>query len=181
MNLKVGDHLVVVDENLHGTLVRTDGKSIVLECEDGFEYRYEIHQVYKKATDGKIEHIPSNYNLITDIDDTMGVNHFVINLDWTDSIFDLHIETMAASIEFKNDSEILSFQLDYVREIIRQAKIKRIRSLVLVHGVGKGILRKEIRNMIDGSFPKIEYFDGSYQKFGAGATEIIIHQFKEED
>jgi dsDNA-specific endonuclease/ATPase MutS2 len=45
--------------------------------------------------------------------------------------------------------------------------------IVFIHGVGNGVLRQTIRDLLR-TYEGIEYSDASYKKFGAGATEVTI-------
>jgi dsDNA-specific endonuclease/ATPase MutS2 len=45
---------------------------------------------------------------------------------------------------------------------------------VVIHGVGEGVLRHEIRKVLDIYHPNFEFQDASYEEFGYGATEIRI-------
>ena len=53
------------------------------------------------------------------------------------------------------------------------AVINDINKIVFIHGVGNGVLRQSIRDILK-RYDGIEYSDGSYQKYGAGATEVRI-------
>lgn len=181
MNLEIGDHVIVLDEDLEGKVVRLTKEMITLTCEDGFEYDFKFHQVFKLSDKGETEYVINESYTPSELNDEKNEIKIKFNFDGNRAIFDLHLEELTFSHQFQNDHEALVFQLNHVKEIFRQAKIKRIRNLVLIHGMGKGVLRNELRRMIKESYPSIEYFDGSYQKYGGGATEIIIHNFKEED
>jgi dsDNA-specific endonuclease/ATPase MutS2 len=47
-----------------------------------------------------------------------------------------------------------------------------VKRFVVIHGVGKGRLRDEIRKQL--SADNIEHYDAPLSKYGFGATEIII-------
>ena len=102
-----------------------------------------------------------------------------INFSTKNATVDLHLEALLPySSQNISANDALQFQLGIVQQLIREANRQRIRKMVLVHGVGKGKLRREIRQLIQENYPFIEFLDGNYKKFGGGATELIIHQFE---
>jgi len=185
MNLIVGDKIFVTDENLEGILLSFSEDIVTIECPDGFEYSFPINKVFKINKEGEVENKPKP-NLL--VEKSKLKSKFSIPSSHPEQVqlifnsknvaVDLHLETLLPSTHYSySDAEALSFQLQVVRQIIAEANRQRLRKFVLVHGVGKGRLRREIRQMLSSSYAEIEYFDGSYQKYGGGATELIIHQF----
>jgi hypothetical protein len=181
MNLSVGDQIFVTDESLEGTLLSYSETTVTIECPDGFEYTFPLHKVYKINAEGQAE---NKSRPITGEETSVKRNKFSANhsvqvvFNTKNTVVDLHLETLSP-LNHSNysDGEALALQLDVVKELIREANRQRIRKFVMVHGVGKGKLRKEIRRLLSNSYPEIEFLDGNYQKFGGGATELIIHQF----
>ncbi|MFT6166013.1 MAG: hypothetical protein ACJAV5_001016 [Vicingaceae bacterium] len=181
MNLSVGDQIYVTDERLQGVLLSFTEVSVTIECPDGFEYIFPIEKIYKINEEGKVENKPK---VTPELKSPIKMNtsspssgvRLVFNTKNT--VVDLHLEALLpADYQSYSDIEALGLQLDVVRELIREANRQRIRKFVLVHGVGKGKLRREIRSLLTDSYPEIEFLDGNYQKYGGGATELIIHQF----
>lgn len=181
MNLTVGDTIFVTDESLQGILLSFNKDEVLIECPDGFEYRFPIDGIYKINKEGNVEN-----EVKLQVISAAPKKHFSFNSEETvqlsfsvkNNSVDLHLETLLPQTHCSySDTDALLFQLDVARQIIREANRQRIRKFVLVHGVGKGKLRSEIRNMLSDNYPELEFLDGNYQKFGAGATEIIIHQF----
>ncbi len=180
MDLKFGDHVVVIDEDLDGKVVSLNKGQVVIHCDDGFEYTYNINQLLKIGSDGEVEFVRKNFEVKEEGENLKDLNlstHKSVQLSGKKPIIDLHIEDLAPNIQFESLHEILDFQLNHVQQVLIVAAANRIRQLVFVHGVGKGVLRDKLRTMLSSNYPTVEFFDGSYQQFGAGATELIIHQF----
>ena len=182
MNLSIGDKIFVTDELLEGRLISFTESHVTFECPDGFEYTFSKEKVYKLTTSGEVESKP-NYTIPDSsthkktklVNDDASVQ---LKFNSKQTVVDIHLEVLVPlSASTYDDTEALDLQLQVVQELIREANRQRIRKFTVVHGVGKGKLRKEIRRMLRDSYPEIEYLDGNYQKFGAGATELIIHQF----
>ena len=66
---------------------------------------------------------------------------------------DLHMEELLPNNRLKKGESALLFQLQYCRKVIQKASIARTRKLVFIHGMGSGILRDELRNMLRNEYP----------------------------
>ncbi|MBL4707314.1 MAG: Smr/MutS family protein [Flavobacteriales bacterium] len=177
MKLRVGELIFVTDEDLKGLVTCFNERDVTFTCDDGFDYTFPLEKVFRINEEGNAESSTRKRKIELTTIHVKKEKQDVVYLNVQDRVIDLHLEVLIPSKQFLNDFEALSFQLDVVREVIFQANRKRIRKLTLVHGIGKGKLRKELRNLLDNSYPEIEYLDGNYQKYGGGATDIIIHQF----
>ncbi|MEQ8624892.1 MAG: Smr/MutS family protein [Vicingaceae bacterium] len=182
MDLSPGDRVEVIDEALKGEVLSVDNTLVVVCCEDGFEYTYEKSQLLKIGDGGLVEFERKKLEL--ELEQSVELTgefpiRKLIQLIGKKPVIDLHIEELAPNKNFETLHDILSYQLDYVQQVLATAGVKRIRQLVFVHGVGKGILREQLRALLSSKYPTVEYFDGSYNHFGSGATEVIIHQFKD--
>lgn len=181
MNLSVGDKIYVTDELLEGKLISFTDSHVTFECPDGFEYTFAREKVYRLTEEGTVENQPkfvadTPKQKVKKIFQSSG--SVALNFSTKNTVVDIHLEVLLPhEASAYSDAEALQLQLQVVRELIREANRQRIRKFTIVHGVGKGKLRKEIRTLLSDSYPEIEYLDGNYQKFGAGATELIIHQF----
>lgn len=90
---------------------------------------------------------------------------------------DLHIEHLLDSHNGLSNTEILLKQLTHFRSTFSKAKSQRINKLIIIHGVGEGVLKNEIR-MFLARQEHIEFFDASYLDYGKGATEIRFYHSK---
>lgn len=91
-----------------------------------------------------------------------------------EKITDLHIEKLRDDHEFLNKNEILEIQLAHFRKSLDSAIVHKLPSVIFIHGVGNGILRNEIHKAIS-RHPQVKTFMDAYkEKFGYGATEVIL-------
>ncbi|MCF8218108.1 MAG: DUF2027 domain-containing protein [Bacteroidales bacterium] len=88
---------------------------------------------------------------------------------------DLHIEQLVDDYQRMNSMEILNTQLNYFRRILESALINNIQRLIIIHGVGAGILKAEIRRTL-GEYDYIEVHDAPIADYGVGATIARIFQ-----
>lgn len=179
MEIKVGDEVQVIDENLQGKVIAIAPEAIKFICQDGFEYSYPNHLLMfiDENNEAHAQHKEHDIGKTEEVNRTIKENATPIQFSGKIPEIDLHIEILAPEVHFDIQHDALLFQLKYVEQAILEAKNKGIRNLVFIHGLGKGVLRKALRRLFDEKFPDIEYLDGNYQKYGAGATEIIIHKF----
>ena len=88
---------------------------------------------------------------------------------------DLHLEKLVENEERLTDGEKLSFQLDYFERMLNTAIRLRKRRLVAIHGVGEGVLREEVRKMLQ-YYEGCRFDDADPRRYGYGATAIdIVH------
>ena len=88
---------------------------------------------------------------------------------------DLHIEQLVDDHQRMNSMEILNTQLNYFRKVLESALINKIQRLIIIHGVGAGILKAEIRRALD-EYEHIEVHDAPIAEYGVGATIARIYQ-----
>jgi dsDNA-specific endonuclease/ATPase MutS2 len=86
---------------------------------------------------------------------------------------DLHIEKLMEDYYGLGNSEKLDIQVKHFRKKLEMAINGHFVKVVFIHGVGNGVLRQALRDLLK-TYEGIEYSDASYQKFGAGATEVRI-------
>jgi dsDNA-specific endonuclease/ATPase MutS2 len=86
---------------------------------------------------------------------------------------DLHIEELTESYYNMTNAQKLSLQLDRFQEAMEKAIKGHVKKIVFIHGVGNGVLRQSIRDLLK-RYNGVQFHDGSFQKYGAGATEVRI-------
>jgi hypothetical protein len=86
---------------------------------------------------------------------------------------DLHIEELLDDYEGMTNGGIVQVQLKHCRKAIDKALLKRAGKLTIIHGVGNGTLKSEVRNVLR-TYKDLQYYDAPADKFGYGATEVIL-------
>lgn len=183
MEIKVGDQVSVIDEDLSGCVLEISKNEVKFICSEGFEYIYPKSNLLFINENNELHFEVKPFEMAQEKNHNKTEAYQSIKIVFKGKlpVFDLHIDELSPGRNFRSQHEALLFQLDYVREVISVACRKRVRRLVFVHGIGKGRLREEVRNLFQTAYPNIEFYDGDYQKFGHGATEIIIHRFSEKE
>ncbi|MEZ4829930.1 MAG: Smr/MutS family protein [Bacteroidia bacterium] len=87
---------------------------------------------------------------------------------------DLHIEALVKNpFEFA-PSEILQFQLRHLEKALSDALTENYASLIIIHGVGEGKLRKAVKELLSQT-PHIKSFESADPgRYGNGATKVIF-------
>jgi hypothetical protein len=85
---------------------------------------------------------------------------------------DLHMDEN----EFKGQytpASILSLQMSRFHAAMDEAISKKMRRLVIIHGVGQGTLKYQIRKELQEKYPDCIFQDASFREYGFGAT--LVH------
>ena len=72
-----------------------------------------------------------------------------------------------------SNAEVLRHQMSVFKSFFRGASDKQVRKLVVIHGVGQGVLKGEIRDFLsqqDG----VQFYDADFNEYGKGATTIEL-------
>lgn len=87
---------------------------------------------------------------------------------------DLHIEKLTKDYEFMSNAEMLKLQLETFERNLNYAIASAMDEITFIHGLGNGVLRKEIHKYLS-QLPNIKYFkDAQKSPFGYGATLVRI-------
>ena len=87
---------------------------------------------------------------------------------------DLHIEELIETTAGMNAFDILNYQLDVVRRTLDENLKNKNMKIVFIHGKGDGVLRNAIGQELRRKYPRCLSQDASFQKYGFGATMVII-------
>jgi hypothetical protein len=93
--------------------------------------------------------------------------------DWME--VDLHAHELLESQRGMTNGDIVVYQLEHFERMLRNAEEKKMKRVVFIHGVGQGVLRQEIRRILNEYYPHCEFMDAPYHIYGYGATEVRIH------
>ncbi|MDX1653518.1 MAG: Smr/MutS family protein, partial [Brumimicrobium sp.] len=86
---------------------------------------------------------------------------------------DLHTHQFLISEAGLSNREILDKQLFELRKFYRSAREKRIRKIIIIHGVGQGVLKGEVRHFLEGQ-DGLEMYDADFREYGKGATAVDL-------
>lgn len=89
---------------------------------------------------------------------------------------DLHIEELVDSHAGWSNAQILSRQMISFQNAYLKARRLRKRKLVVIHGVGEGVLRNDVRSWLDQQ-EGLKYYDADFREYGQGATMVELFYF----
>lgn len=92
----------------------------------------------------------------------------------TEKEVDLHIEELIDSYSGLTNSQILNIQMDHFEKELDYARANGLKKIIFIHGVGNGRLKQEIISVLK-NLEGLKYQDGSYKKYGFGATEVVLY------
>ncbi|MDX2361210.1 MAG: Smr/MutS family protein [Crocinitomicaceae bacterium] len=179
MKFQVGQKVVFMHE-VGGGIVRsiTDKGRFIVEDKDGFTSEYMASSLaaiqseeYNLDADFEIDkeeayQTKATHRTIKPRGGSSSYQHDVWEID-------LHIEALTDAHRDLSNTEIVRRQLSALTTFFNKARRKSIRKLIIIHGVGEGVLKYEVRNFFD-NFDGVKYYDGDYGEYGKGATTVEI-------
>lgn len=185
MIFKVGDKVKLLNEVGEGVVVEiTETNQIFVLTDLGMDLPFEEHELLKINEDNTVTYKRKENQKA---DNELGISKKNINHlspyikefnfhKGSNKVLeiDLHIEELVDAPNRLKNHEKLETQIRHFKECLEHAFALKISRLVFIHGVGEGILKNKIRTYLRESHTDIEILDGNIQKYGFGATEIII-------
>jgi hypothetical protein len=86
---------------------------------------------------------------------------------------DLHLHEIVDDEASLQPEERLSYQLAYFERSLEAAIRDGKRKLIVIHGVGEGVLREEVRRILQ-YYDGVQFHDADMRRYGTGATEVLI-------
>lgn len=166
-----GDKVSILDEQGIVTVVEVlTSNSCLIEDEFGFErtvaskdlVKYEPHK-FNKVVVNRIAKQEKSVNTKSPVKKKKHI-----------PVVDLHMENLVERHNHMTNHEIVLFQLEHFNKKLEGFMRNKVKEFVVVHGIGKGKLKQEVRHILHG-YINIEYMDDHYNEYGVGATRVFIH------
>ena len=87
---------------------------------------------------------------------------------------DLHIQELLDDTTGLSNREMLEIQLKKVDREMNDAIKSHAKRIVFIHGLGQGVLKQEVTNLLKSKFSKYYFQDASFKEYGYGATMVIL-------
>ncbi|TWO31473.1 Smr/MutS family protein [Seonamhaeicola sediminis] len=181
MGLKVGDYVLVLDEDLAGVVKHIDINIVSIETKDGFLLDFPKEALVKNKPNSFKKDIFSHSSLNVVVSEKEQFKKRKPSKIKVKERFqptmevDLHINQLVKSTKGMTKHDMLTLQLDTAKRQLEFAMSKRIQKVVFIHGVGEGVLKLELEYLF-GRYNNVKFYDANYQKYGLGATEVYIYQ-----
>jgi dsDNA-specific endonuclease/ATPase MutS2 len=168
-SFQVNDQVVFLSEVGGGIITKIEGNFFYVLDETGFERPFLADQLSPVIQSmNKIE--------LNEIQKENRGKSPVKSVKSQDSIpeIDLHIEQLVENHRGWTNHEILTFQIRTFRTFLEQSANQKAKRIVVIHGVGNGRLKQEIRSFLNGS-KRYQFCDADFSHYGfGGATQVDI-------
>lgn len=145
-SINVGDYILVIDNNLQGRVTIVNKNNITFVSEEGFTFNIKKNKVKKiKPPKKKVKKTTGDPIVMT----SLSSEHNVIGMHVDDA-------------------------LESVAKYLDSARVRRFKSVRIIHGVGTGALRKAIHNYLDKQSFVDSYRLGNSNEGGLGATVVNL-------
>jgi len=164
--MKSGDRVSAIDDNLEGIIEKIDNKMVYFTTDEGFMMQLPVDKVV--VIDDFLEKILKKTSIRPKETSSKKPSR---SISTNKPVFDLHIEKIQPKHHHLSPAQKLEMQLNEVRRLIHLLKRKHYTEFVLIHGEGKGILKREIEKILRQT--NLKYTDASYRTYGNGAILVI--------
>ncbi len=187
VSYRSGDHVAFLDEVGGGIVLRiTRPGHALVRGDDGFELEHRTDRLVPRLTDnGGVLHRLTDHQLgMVAANDTLSDKRRKSpparpgktprrTLDNSVAEVDLHLHEIVEDETRLSDGEKLEYQIRYFERALEAAIRDGKRKLVVIHGVGEGKLREEVRRILQ-FYDAVRFHDADPRRYGAGATEVEI-------
>ncbi|QIA09173.1 Smr/MutS family protein [Draconibacterium halophilum] len=91
-------------------------------------------------------------------------------------VIDLHITELLDDSEGLSNREMLDIQMETVESEMNLAIKNHTKRIVFIHGVGQGVLKQQVSDLLKRKFKKYYFQDASFKEYGYGATMVILRK-----
>jgi hypothetical protein len=182
MDYKAGDQVIFLNHTGRGTVTKIEGDLVYITDEDGFEVPFPPSElILKRNTLNFLDRVDADrIDAMVQADLERARRRYSksagadIKKDKNEPIeVDLHIHELVEANAHLSNFQMVQIQMAHFNRMMEYAVEHRVPRLVFIHGVGKGVLKQELRDALE-FFPNCSFRDGDFRKYGQGATEVSI-------
>lgn len=143
---------------------------------DYFEEKAKLYSIFNKDIEDKIEELvlmTKQNDHVKSKEVTLGKKRISNNKNEIMEV-DLHIHELIDDTRGLSNHEMLQIQKNKFIEVIEENKRKRGCKIAFIHGVGNGVLKREIYQLLRTKYKNLDYQDASFKEYGYGATMVVI-------
>ena len=176
---KVNERVGFLHEKGEATIVRIEGNRYWIVDEDGFDrcvHENELIKIHSSPSHPLEEHHLLEKKIRHDILNTDKPTKAASKKKKQDEFWevDLHSHAILETEVNLSGADILRRQIEHFKYYLNKARKHRINRLIIIHGVGEGVLKKEIAQLLR-KMDDLEFFDADPKEYGQGATEIKLY------
>jgi dsDNA-specific endonuclease/ATPase MutS2 len=167
-SFQINEKVTFLNEKGYGIIRGIDAKGrYIVEDEFGFERTFLVNHLVK------IVSTIFSDDALLNTDKEVIHEKIVYQKNKVDWEIDLHIENLLDDHRGMSNFEIVNYQLKAMEKFVRKAQNNRVRKVTIIHGVGEGVLRNEVRRWLKKS-PGTLFYDADYTNYGQGATVVEL-------
>ncbi|MBK7944751.1 MAG: Smr/MutS family protein [Flavobacteriales bacterium] len=185
--LRAGDRVTYIDDVGGGVVLRLGRPGyVVLRTDDGFELEQHETQLIPVKEEERRAHLRVSDHAVgmrvaNELMDAKRRKPGAIRPGKTpkkqedNSVaeVDLHLHEIIDDERRLSEGERLEYQLRFFERALEAAIRNGKRKLIVIHGVGEGVLREEVRRILQ-YYDGVRFYDGEMRRYGVGATEVEI-------
>jgi hypothetical protein len=182
MQYRIGDQVIFLNHTGSGRVCKVDGDIVYVVDQDGFEVPFPPSELILKSEtrdiDIQMDSERIDAILQAELDRIRNAAYKAIKTEVksdTDDVLevDLHIHELVEANGHLSNFQMVQIQMAHFNRMMEHAFEHRVPRIVFIHGVGKGVLRQELRDAI-GFYPNCTFRDADFRRYGQGATEVLI-------
>ena len=167
--MQVGNKIILIDDDLQGVITQIEGESITFESNDGFLYTLSADKMVVTNSQVEEKFLQGNPHKVATQTKPVSKKHIGRKIP----VFDLHIEKVQVKHQHLSAGQKLQIQLNEANRIIIKMQQQKQQTFILVHGIGKGVLKNELKKLLKKQ--KIQFDEVSFTKFGqAAALQVFL-------
>jgi len=180
--MKVGDKVRFLNEEGGGIIQSfPDKESALVAIPEGFEFVYPLTELVLEDISMNDDTLESSEMMMDKIRrDSVADSNNVTLLNsgkkggrFPDEV-DLHIPELLDDYKNLSNSEILNIQVSVFRRSLEHAIQSKFQEITFIHGIGNGVLKNEIRRILNDEYSYLQFEDASYHRYGYGATMVML-------
>ncbi len=184
MNFKIGDRVRFLNDDDGGIVCAMRNGKIVVEDEHGFEWEMEAAELVADTP-----HLDKQYNIVSaDLESKLAADlpNSLLNAKNSEIIefvstqgrntyleIDLHINELVDRTSNLSNHDMVTIQIRHFKRFLSLARKEKYQKMVVIHGVGAGVLKTEIRQILS-EMTNCSFHDADFGRYGRGATEIRL-------
>lgn len=173
MKFKIGDKVTLLNEVGEGVVTAILNPNLIEVEIDDFPYKFSPNDLILLES-LEIGEVPNPEEEQIELDEEILEQVKSIPKQFNEDEIDLHFHNLMDYHDGLSNTEKLHIQTSAMRERLDYCIANNKKKLIVVHGIGKGVLKAEVRRILREEY-NLEFFDAPLRKYGWGATQVNFY------